>query len=172
MEFAIPSVPYEQPAESSPAVADIETPVVRTRDYEAEPSIRTRLAPGIGETLAPRDRLPSGALSAASVAGPDVTVHQVRLGPNVQEIKVAQSAGVQVGNHNRQLNRYQFSLDRPQVSLDHLLEGHPAALRHFERLVANPDSWMANYAFRHHLSAGPAGPGSGVLFADTSRAPE
>jgi hypothetical protein len=98
-------------------------------------------------------------------------VHRVRLGPKVQEIKVARSAGVQVGDHNRQLNHYRFKVERPRVSLDHLLEGHPARLRSFERLVANPYSWAANSAFRRHLSAGPARPSSRVLFAETSRAP-
>ena len=89
----------------------------------------------------------------------------------MRQITVVKSAGVQVGDHNRQLNQYRFSVDRPQVSLDHLLKERPATLRSFERLVANPHSWLANYAFRHHLPAGPAAPGRGVVFADTSRSP-
>jgi RIP homotypic interaction motif len=113
----------------------------------------------------------SAAVSAGSVTDRGVTVHQVRLGPTVQAIRVSRSAGVQVGDHNRQLNRYRFKLDRPQVSLDDLLEGHPARLRALERLAANPRSWIANYAFRQHLSAGPTRPSSRVLFADAAGGP-
>jgi hypothetical protein len=97
-------------------------------------------------------------------------VHRVRLGPKVRKITVSRSAGVQVGDHNRQLNQHRFYMVQPRVSLDRLLKGHPSRLRSFERLVANPHSWIANYAFRQHLSARPARPGSRVLFAGTSRA--
>ena len=62
-------------------------------------------------------------------------------------------------------------MNRPQVSLDHLLKRHPATLQSFEKLVANPRSWLANYAFRRHLPTGPAVPSRGVLFADTTRPP-
>jgi hypothetical protein len=119
----------------------------------------------------PGDAPPWTTVSAGSAEATGVTVHQVRLGPDVQQIEVSRSAGVQVGDHNRQLNHYQFKLDRPQVSLDDLLEGHPGRLHALERLAANPDSWMANYAFRHGLSAGPATPGIGVLFADVAAGP-
>ena len=137
-------------------------PVPRVQPAGSIPA-PVRVSPAPQDILAPRT------VTAGSVTGADVTVHRVRLGPDVRRITVARSAGVQVGNHNRQLNRYQFRMDRPQVSLDHLLKGHPATLRSFERLVANPRSWLANYAFRHRLPTGPATPGRGVLFADTSR---
>ena len=171
MVFRFRPVERVQPPASIPVRAPVEAPRSRTRapSVETAQSIRTRPAPA-NESRTP---VPPGprTLSAGSVEGAAVTVHRVRLGPDVQKIRVARSAGVQVGNHNRQLNRYQFRMDRPQVSLDHLLEGHPAALRSFQKLVAHPYSLTANYAFRHHLPAGPARPGRGVLFADTSRAP-
>lgn len=175
MKFGIPAVPRVRPAESSPARVRIETPRPRTRapSVETARSIGSIPAPAIGEsrTLVRQGTSAPRTLSAGSVEGRGVTVHRVRLGPKVQEIRVARSAGVQVGDHNRQLNHYRFKIERPRVSLDHLLEGHPVRLRSFERLVANPHSWMANYAFRRHLSAGPARPSSRVLFADRSRAP-
>jgi hypothetical protein len=110
-------------------------------------------------------------ISHGSVAGSGVTVHRVRLGPKVREITVSRSAGVQVGDHNRQLNHYRFKLDRPQVSLDDLLKGHPARLRALERLAASPRSWIANYAFRRRLPAGPTRPSSRVLFAGAAGGP-
>lgn len=136
-------------------------------------SIWSGPAPTIAEsrTLVRQGTSVPRTLSAGSAEGRAVTVHRVRLGPKVQEIRVSRSAGVQVGDHNRQLNHYRFKIERPRVSLDHLLEGHPARLRSFERLVANPHSWMANYAFRRHLSAGHARPSSRVMFAGISRAP-
>ena len=84
------------------------------------------------------------------------------------KIKVAKSAGVLIGDGNRQLNNYRFLRKRPRVSLDHLLEGNAARMRSLAKLVANPNSMMANYAFRRKLSASGA-PSSRVLFADTSR---
>ena len=172
MVFGIPAAPRERPAESSPARVGIETPRLRTRapSVEAAPAPRPRRAPPESRTLVQQGRSAPRTLSAGSVESRGVTVHRVRLGPKVQKIRVARSAGVQVGDHNRQLNHYRFKIERPRVSLDHLLEGHPARLRSLERLVANPRSWMANWAFRQHLSAGPARPSSRVLFADTSRA--
>jgi hypothetical protein len=110
-------------------------------------------------------------ISHGSVAGSGVTVHRVRVGPKVQQIRVSRSAGLQVGDHNRQLNHYRFKLDRPQVSLDDLLKGHPARLRALERLAANPRSWMANYAFRRRLPTGPTQPSSRVLFAGAAGGP-
>jgi hypothetical protein len=87
----------------------------------------------------------------------------------VLKIRVGRSDGVQIGDRNRQLNRYRYKFERPRASLDSLLKGHPARLRSFARLVANPRSRAANSAFRRHLSAGPSRP-SGVRFADTTRA--
>lgn len=155
------------PAVSSPATAYTKPAATRVRTADAE-TTEAATAPAVGSKAAAR---PQTSVTAGSVKGADVTVHRVRLGPNVREIRVAKSAGVQVGNHNRQLNRYQFRIDRPRVSLDHLLTEHPATLRAFERLVANPRSWVANYSFRHHLPTGPTAAGRGVLFTDASRPP-
>src|SRR5262249_45829562 len=166
--------PAERPAESISASAAIETSETQTWSDDVErTSWIESLLPGIGEPQALMQPGPptTGTMTAGFVDGPSVTVHRVRLGPDVREIEVARSAGVQVGDHNRQLNNYQFRIDRPEVSLERLLEGHSATQRSFERLVANPNSWIANYAFRHHLSAGPGASGSGVLFADPTRAP-
>jgi hypothetical protein len=123
-------------------------------------------APGRAEGVAagPMSTRPPTGIAAASVEGSSVTVHQVRLGPETREITVSRSAGVQVGDHIRQLNHYRFKLDRPKVSLDQLLKGHPARLRSLARLAANPRSWVANFAFRQHLSARPQ-LSSRVLFA-------
>src|SRR5215469_10557225 len=168
-----PAKKRERPAESSPAEIPAETSRQRTQapSTETAQSISTRPTSAILDTRPPaQQHAPAPrALTAGSVEDMGVTVHRVRLGPDVQEIEVARSAGVQVGDHNRQLNHYQFRIDRPEVSLERLLEGPSATQRSFERLVANPNSWIANYAFRHHLSGATAG--SGFLFADPTRAP-
>jgi hypothetical protein len=109
-------------------------------------------------------------LSAGSVGDSGVTVHRVRLGPEVQKIKIAKSAGVVIGDGNTQVNRYRYNFARPRVSLDRLFEGHPARLRSFARLVANPHSRAANSAFRRHLSAKPERPESRVLFSSRLQA--
>jgi RIP homotypic interaction motif len=162
--YAIPSVGRAvETARQEPRVTSAESAqVILSGPESAITESRTAVRQGTSVPLT---------LSAGSVEGRGVTVHQVRLGSKVQEVRVSRAAGVQVGDHNRQLNHYRFKLERPRMSLDNLLEGHPARLRSFERLVANPHSWMANYAFRRHLSAGPAQPGSRVLFAGASRAP-
>ena len=176
MAHIIPAVARERAAESSQVRVGSVTArqSAQVSSFEETPSIGIGAAPAIAEPLTQVQQARSAPpeVSAGSVEGTGVTVHRVRLGPEVQEIRVERSAGVQVGDHNRQLNQYQFKIERPHVSLDHLLEGHPARLHSFERLVANPDSRMANYAFRRHLSAGPELPSSRVLFADTSRAPK
>jgi hypothetical protein len=142
------------------------------RPRTADPSaVSARRTAGAAESKRLAGAVGPATVSLGSVADSGVTVHRVRLGPKVQEIKVARSAGVQVGDHNRQLNRYRFKLDRPQISLGDLLEGHPARLRALERLAANPRSWLANYAFRRHLPAGPTRPSSRVLFAGAAGGP-
>ena len=107
-------------------------------------------------------------VNAVSFERKGVTAHSVRVGPKVVTIKVAKSAGVLVGDSNRQLNSYKYKLDRPRVSLGHLLEGHPDRMRSLAKLAGNPRSWMANYAFRRKLSAGPERPSGRVLFSGPS----
>jgi hypothetical protein len=176
MVYATP-VPYEGPAERGPAPApapsyvEIGADDVETAQTETAQQAWFEETPALDEPQSAMQRSTSATatLTTGVVDGPDIAVYRVRLGPDVQQIKVARSAGVQVGDHNRQLNQYRFRIDKPQVSLDRLLKEHPATLRSFGKLVANPHSWMANYAFRHHLPTRPAATGRGVLFADTTR---
>jgi hypothetical protein len=92
-------------------------------------------------------------LSAASATAPGVVVERVKVGSDVGCIVIDQSRGVQVGNNNRQLNKFKYRVEQPRVSVDDLLRGNPGRLRAFEKFVENPYSAAANRAFRRRMSA-------------------
>ncbi len=106
---------------------------------------------------------PSLALKYAKADADGVTVRRVKLGPRVRSVVISNSYGGQIGRHNRQLNDFRYRIVQPRVSVAAMLAASPALQRALARLVANPDSAIANYAFRQRLSA-PVGPTGGVRF--------
>jgi hypothetical protein len=105
-------------------------------------------------------------VSAGKVTAQGVTVEQVKVGPRIGHIVVDRSRGVQIGDGNRQVNKFRFRVEQPRVSVDELL-GTAARLRAFENLVAHPYDPIANWAFRHQMSA-KASPEARVRFISTS----
>jgi hypothetical protein len=91
-------------------------------------------------------------VSAGKVTAQGVTVEQVKVGPRIGHIVVDRSRGVQIGDGNRQVNKFRFRVEQPRVSVDELL-GTAARLRAFENLVAHPYDPIANWAFRHQMPA-------------------
>ncbi len=91
-------------------------------------------------------------LTAAFADHDGVRVQWIKPGPNAHKIVIDRSRGIQIGRHDRQLNHYRYDVVQPRVSLDQLLRGHPARQRALANLAKNPDSVIANFAFRHHLS--------------------
>jgi hypothetical protein len=110
-----------------------------------------------------RIKAPSLALKYAKADADGVTVRRVKLGPRVRSVVISNSYGGQIGRHNRQLNDFRYRIVQPRVSVAAMLAANPALQRALARLVANPDSAIANYAFRQRLSA-PVGPTGGVRF--------
>ena len=91
-------------------------------------------------------------LSAGSANARGVRIERVTVGPRVGHVVIDKSRGVQVGDRNRQLNKFRFHVEQPRVSVDDMLRWHPMRQRAFTKLIENPDSWFANWAFRQHLS--------------------
>jgi hypothetical protein len=110
-----------------------------------------------------RIKAPSVALKYAKADADGVTVRRVTLGPRVRSVVISNSYGGQIGHHNRQLNDFRYRMVQPRVSVAAMLAANPALQRALARLVANPDSAIANFAFRQRLSA-PVGPTGGVRF--------
>jgi hypothetical protein len=96
-------------------------------------------------------------LSSARASGAGaVTVQRATLDTGTDTVVISRSRAVQIGDHNRQLNAYRFTIVNPTASVDvnGLLAGNPTAQRAFDRLVANPQSWFASYAFQSTLREG------------------
>ena len=127
---------------------------VRVSDDQTELSAWTRARQQTAET-----RLGVGGsrtrqleLSAGSANARGVRIERVTVGPRVGHVVIDKSRGVQVGDGNRQLNKFRFDVEQPRVSVDDVLRWHPMRQRAFTKLIENPDSWFANWAFRQHLS--------------------
>jgi RIP homotypic interaction motif len=127
---------------------------VRVSDEQTELSAWTRARQQTAET-----RLGVGGarkreleLSAGSANARGVRIGRVTVGPRVGHVVIDKSRGVQVGDGNRQLNKFRLDVEQPRVSADDVLRWHPMRQRAFTKLVENPDSWFANWAFRQHLS--------------------
>ena len=102
----------------------------------------------VGGASARKPELSTGLADARGV-----WIERVKVGPRVGHVVVIdKSRGVQVGDGNRQLNKFRFHVERPRVSVDDVLRWHPMRQRAFTKLIQNPDSWFANWAFRQHLS--------------------
>ncbi len=129
-----------------PSPAVVTSPEVRTRRRQA------LAEEGYGSVLPPV-RTRNAELSAGSATAVGVTVQRVRVGPDVGYVVIDRSRGVQVGDGNRQLNKFSYRVEQPRVSVSDLLNGDPARLRAFERFVDNPYSAAANRAFRQRMPA-------------------
>ena len=106
-------------------------------------------------------------LTVGRPASDRVTVEEIKLDSIPRDIVIDRSRGVQIGEHNRQVNEYRYELDKPTASLDDVFKGHPVRQWAFEKLVANPDGIMPNYFFRLLLPEGPLYSGGRIGFADT-----
>ena len=98
----------------------------------------------------------------------EMTIEKMDLGPDVQEVVISQSCGVQIGEHSHQLNDYCYKMTDPSVSLDDLLQGRPVLRWAFDSLVDNPEGRAANFVFRKLLPDEPLFSGGRVTFPDTS----
>jgi hypothetical protein len=111
-------------------------------------------------------------LTAGFADASGVIVKAVRLSGSVGEVRISKSAGVLVGDHTRQLNDFRYLHDRPEVSADSLLAGHPVLKWAFARLVENPGSALRNFVFRQCLPGqSPSTPGT-VRFMRMSGPPQ
>ena len=95
-----------------------------------------------------------------------VVVERRTLGPDTRKIVIGRAAGMQIGEHNRQFNVHSYDVAEPTVSLDHLLDGHPLRQWAFEKVVANPDSSLANYVFRVFLPGEPVFSGGRIALPE------
>jgi len=95
-----------------------------------------------------------------------VMVERRTLGPDTREVVIGRAAGVQIGEHNRQFNVHSYEVVKPTVSLDHLLDGHPLRQWAFEKVVANPDSGLANHVFRMFLPDEPVFSGGRIALPE------
>ena len=123
---------------------------------------------GSAAVTSPRINAQRVELKVGLAANEDVSVRQVRLGPEASKVVVIErSRGVQVGQSNRQLNQFRYELVRSRVSVDDLLRGDPSRQRALAGLVSNPRSMVANWVFRQSLSGSARSRGH-VRFIDTS----
>src|SRR5438034_7810558 len=95
-----------------------------------------------------------------------VVVERRTLGPDTRKVVIGRAAGMQIGEHNRQFNVHSYEVVEPTVSLDHLLDGHPLRQWAFEKVVANPDSSLANYFFRVFLPGEPVFSGGRIALPE------
>jgi hypothetical protein len=124
---------------------------------------RARVAPGSARPAVSR---PDVELSAGSVTATGVAVERVAVGPHAGYVLIDRSRGIQIGDDNRQLNDFRCRIEKPHVAVDELL-GNRARMRAFENLVAHPYSPIANWAFRHQMSARTS-PEAPVRYVSTS----
>jgi hypothetical protein len=97
-----------------------------------------------------------------------VDVHKIKLDSKVRPVVIARARAVQIGRFERQVNKYRYQMVRPTASLDSLLRGHPVRQRALAGLVANPNSKLANFAFRQLLPTRSSIACGSPRFAETS----
>jgi hypothetical protein len=106
-----------------------------------------------------------------TVGGPDtggVTVQKLTLDTKPREFVISSARGVQLGDHNRQLNNYKYEVRQARVDIGRLFEGRPDRQRAFDKLALHPNSVLANLDFRMRLSKDELYSGGRVQRVDTS----
>jgi hypothetical protein len=155
--------PGVRPTQSAQAGRAQEGPGVRPTQ-----SAQTQRGPESVLKRRTRTKRRQAELTAGWARRTGVTVQRIKLGSRTRQVVMSRSRGVQIGEHNRQLNQFRYRIVQPRVSLQRLLDGHPARQQALARLAANPNSSFANYLFRRRLPTEPSLSRGRVRFAETA----